>query len=140
MTDRTGQRGLLRRARLGDLSSQGSSDVAITGGTITGVSISGVTVVYALQSISSDVTLTDAYPITRMNATGKTLTLPSASAGRVSRTWTVNSATTGSFTVAATTDDYIITPTSTADTAVQVYGLGASLSLMCVSTAAWMIV
>jgi len=140
MIDRTEQRGLVRRAKLGDLSTQNSTAVSITGGTITGVALSGVTIVYGLQTISSNATLTDAYPITRINATGKTLTLPGASTARISRTWTVNSGTTGSFTVAATTDDYIITPTSTADTAVQVYGLGASLSLMCVSTAAWMIV
>ncbi len=141
MIDRTERRGLTRRAKLGDVSTQDSSAVSLTGGSISGVALSGVTITYGLQSVSSNVTLSDTYPITRINATGKTLTLPACSAARISRTWTINSATTGSFTVTrASTNDYIITPTSTGDSSVQVYGLGASLSLMCVSTAAWMIV
>lgn len=136
---RSDLRGLTRRSKLGDLSSQESSAVSIVGGTITGVTISGA-FKFGLQSISSNATLNDTYPITRINATGKTLTLPACSSDRVSLSWTVNSGTTGEFTVTASTDDYIITPDSTADTSVQVFGLGTSLSLMCVSTAAWMIV
>lgn len=92
------------------------------------------------STASATISMTDALHTVSMNASGKTVFLPSASANRVGLDWTVNLSTPGMVTVTANGSDTICTPSSATDTSVDIVTLGDSITFRCVTATSWIMV
>ena len=95
--------------------------------------------VRSILSTAIDATLDDEAATCIVTVTGKTITLPNATAARTGREWTIQLSAVGTMTIAADASDTIMTPDG-ADTTVSVDGRATSLTFRCTSSSTWIIV
>lgn len=82
-----------------------------------------------------NVNLTDTSHVIYITASGKTVTLPACTSGRIGEAWTIIQAVNGYVDITRTGSDTFIIPTS--DTTIRLTTKGASVTLMCLTTSTW---
>ena len=91
-----------------------------------------------VASVATDTALDDTHRTILVTASGKTMTLPAASVARIGQDWTVALGVAGITTIAVQGADVFLTEDD--DTEVILDEVGASLTVRCVTTTAWVIV
>lgn len=89
------------------------------------------------SSISVSTTLSYATRTVSVTTSGKTISLPAASANLVGQDWTIHLGVTGNVTIARQGSDTICTPYSATDTSVQLITLGDSATFRCLTATTW---
>lgn len=90
-----------------------------------------------VQSVAVNTSLTDAYKTTYVTATGKTITLPPASAARIGRAWNIIFTTSGTCTVVCAGADTFAAPSSATETTLVMTVRGQSVVFKCLSATTW---
>ena len=133
-------------SNLTDLETRNHNDLqALQGGTtseyyhVTASSFLESTRSQSVLSTAIDPTLDDNAATCIVTVTGKTITLPNATAARVGRDWSIHLAVDGNMTIAADASDTIMTPVGT-DTTVYADIRATALTFRCTSSSTWILV
>ncbi len=97
-----------------------------------------VTANLAVTSVAVDTSMTETYHTYVVTATGKTLTLPAASSGRIGSEWTIVLATDGYVDITRAGSDTIVLPVT--DTTIRLDTKGTSVTLRCYTATSWIII
>lgn len=89
----------------------------------------------SVDVVAADTALTDDMRTVVVTASGKTVTLPAASAARVGKDWTVILGTVGYVTVARAGSDTLTLPVTA--TTIRIRTKGASLTMRCLTATSW---
>lgn len=100
----------------------------------------GTGLVVPQSSVAVDTTLSDTVVSVLVTVTGKTITLPAASTGRIGGDWTVTLGTTGTCTVVCAGADTFPAPSSATETSLILNQRGQSVTFRCTSTSTWELV
>lgn len=88
-----------------------------------------------VDSSAVNIALDDTRRTVLMTATGKTVTLPAASAARIGKDWTVILGVAGYTDIASAGSDTLTLPTN--DTTIRLDNKGASITLRCLTASSW---
>ena len=88
-----------------------------------------------VESSAVNITLDDTRRTVLMTATGKTVTLPAASAARIGKDWTVILGVEGYTDITRAGSDTLTLPTN--DTTIRLDNKGASVTLRCLTASSW---